>query len=268
MLGVGQDDILIGEVTAGSARGVPAHLADIDRIAQDIFDGAVFKAVSPVGLDPHVIEPLSDGEETFAGNEAVKDGADQGGLLRNRNQHIVLHPVPERWGALEPAPAGFLRHAALDFFGQVQGVVFVHGLDHGFHDDAHFIVGQGLTDGDDVNAQLPAEHGLVDDAVFPVAGKTGELPEKDGVKGPGLLLGGADHAVELRPLFRMFAADALIQKDELIGKDIAMGGGILADLHQLGIRGEFHLVIGGDPNIGGGNFGERVSCWQEYHLRN
>ena len=210
VMGVGQDDILIGEVPAGAARGVPAHFPDVDRIAQNIFDGAVFKPVPPVGLDAHVIEPLGDGEEAVSGNEAVKDGLDQRGLLGDWNQHIVLHSVSEGGIALKAAPSGLLRHAPLDLLRQIQGVVFVHGLDHGFHDDAHFVVGQGLADGDDLNAKLPAEHGLVDDAVLPVPGEPGELPEENGIKRPGLLLGGTDHPVELRALFGVLAADALI----------------------------------------------------------
>ena len=47
-----------------------------------------------------------------------------------------------------------------------------------------------------------------------------------------------------------------------------MGGGILADLHQLGVGGVFHLIVGGDPDIGGRDLGERFSCWHGRHLLN
>ena len=47
-------------------------------------------------------------------------------------------------------------HAALDILRQIDGVVFVHGLDHGLHDNAQLALSNGLLDGDNLNVELLA----------------------------------------------------------------------------------------------------------------
>ena len=206
-----------------------------------------------MGPGPQGIEPLGQGEQALSIPEALEDRLHQRGLLGDRDQDSVLHPVAEGGRTLEPAPAGLLRHAALDLLGQIDGIILIHGLDDGLHEDAGLVVGEGFADGDDLDAQLPAEHGLVDDAVLPVAGEAGELPEEHRVKGLGFGLGQADHLLKGLALSRVLPADALVQKDKFVGDDIAVGRGILPDLDQLGVRGVFGLILRGDPDIGRGD---------------
>jgi hypothetical protein len=68
------------------------------------------------------------------------------------------------------------------------------------------------------------------------------------------LLGCSDHAVKGISLYSLLAADALVQKEELVGEHIAVPGGILADLDQLGVRGVLQLVVCRDADVSGGNF--------------
>ena len=143
-------------------------------------------------------------------------------------------------------------HAALDILGQVDGVILVHGLDHGLHDDAQFALGDGLLDGNDFNMQLFAEDGFVKHGVIPVPGEAGELPQKYGVKGLGFLLGYTDEPAEVIAAGDLAAGLGLIHKHKLIRDNIAVGRAPLADLHQLRGGGKLYLVIGGDADVGGG----------------
>ena len=80
-------------------------------------------------------------------------------------------------------------------------------------------------------------------------------------RGPGETTGTIDvykRQVKLRALLRVFAADSLIQEDVVLGKNVAMGSSVLSDLDQLGVGGVFHLIVGGDPDICGGNLRQVV----------
>ena len=100
--------------------------------------------------------------------------------------------------------------------------------------------------------ELLAEKGFIENGIIPIPGETRELPQKDSVKGLGLLLGRADEPAEVIAAGDLAAGLGLIHKHELIRDDIAVVGCPLADLHQLGGGGELHLVIGRDADIGGG----------------
>ena len=80
MVAVGYDDIGIVEVPAGTAGRVPAELADIDRIAENVFHRAILEGVAPVRSLTGGGEPFGDREQAFAGGEAPEDLPDVFGL--------------------------------------------------------------------------------------------------------------------------------------------------------------------------------------------
>ena len=250
MLSVGHDDIGIVKVPAAAAGGIPPELADIHRIAEDILHGTVFKGSAPVGFDAHIVEPAGNGIEALPGVEAAEDLLHIHRLLRDGDQDIILHGVAEGGRGLQLAAAVLFLHAALDVLRQVDGVVFVHGLDHGFHDDAHFALLDGLFDGDHVDLQLLAEDGLIVHRVVPVPGEAGELPQQNGVEGLRLRFGGGDEPAELITARDLATGFGLVHEHIFLRHIVAVDGGPLADLHQLGGGGQLHLIVRGDTDIG------------------
>ena len=254
MLAVGHDDIRIRVVPAATAGGVPSQLAYVHRITEDVFNGPVLEGAAAVRLDAHGVEPPCDGVKTLTGNEAGEYLLHIYGLLWHRDQHIVEDGVPEGRRGLQLAAAVLFLHAALNVLGQVDGVILIHGLDHGLHDDAHFAVLDGLLDGDDLDLQLLAENGLIVHRVVTVACEAGELPQEDGVKGLGFGLGGGNEPAELVAPGDLAPGLRLVHENELVRDKVSVGRTPLAYLHQLGGGGELHLIIGGNANIGRGDF--------------
>ena len=254
VLAVSEDDIRIIKVPAAAPGGVPPQLADIHGIAEDILHGAVFKGAAAVSFDAHIVEPAGDVVSALPGIEAAEHFPHIDGLVRDGNKDIVFDGIAESGGGLQLTPAVLLLHAALDVLGQIDGVILIHGLDHGFHDDTHLAVLDGLLDGDHIDLQLLAQNGLIVHGIVTVAGEAGELPQKDSVKGLGLRLGGGDQAAEVITACDLPAGLGLVHKNIFVGDEVPVGGGPLAYLHQLGGGGELHLIVGGDADIGGSGF--------------
>ena len=203
-------------------------------------------------LNAQVIQPAGDRIESLAGKETTEHLPHIGGLRLLRNQYAVLGRVTKGGGGLQLAPAVLLLHTALDIFGQVDGIVFVHGLDHGLHDNAQLSLGDGLLNGNNLNMELLAQDGFIKHGIVTISGEAGKLPQEDGIEGLWLLLGGADEPAEVVAARDLAPGLGLIHKNEFVRNNISIGGGPFADLYQLGGRGELHLVIGGDADVGGG----------------
>lgn len=123
---------------------------------------------------------------------------------------FFLHPIAERgWGDRFPA-AHLFQHAALDLFCQIDAVIFVHRFDHRFQQQGELVVAQLFGHGNDVDAQLLAQHGFVDNAIPAAARKTAEFPEDDAIEGLRFLLGNSDHPHKGGALFGFLSADSLL----------------------------------------------------------
>ena len=251
VVAVSKNNIGIVKIPAAAPGGVPPQLADIHRIAEDILNGAVFKGAATMGLDAHIVEPAGERVAPLPGIEAAEHFAHIDGFVRDGDKDIVFDRIAEGGGGLQLTPAVLLLHAALDVLGQIDGVIFVHGLDHGLHDDAHFAFLDGLFNGDHVDLQLLTQDALIVHGIVTVTGEAGELPQEDSVKGLGLRLSGGDQAAEVITARDLPAGFGLVHKNVFVGDKVPVGGGPLAYLHQLGGRGKLHLIVGGDTDIGG-----------------
>ena len=228
----------------------PAHFADVDRVAQDIFDAAVVDRIAEARAHAERGQVVRNLEQAAAADEVREYFLHDRRGVRVGDVAAVLHAVADRRVGVGTALSRALGHAAPHFFGEIDRVVFVHGLDHGFDDDGHFVVADRLGDRHDLDAQIAAQHGFVQDAVLARAGEAGKLPEQDHVERLGLYLGRADHAVEFRALVGRAAADTLVNEDVFIRHEDVMRAGVLADLDQLGGGGVLDLVVGGHADIG------------------
>ena len=112
------------------------------------------------------------------------------------------HPIAERGNRYNAAPGKFFIHAAANLLCQIDGVVFIHGFEQRFNQDGSGVIRQLFCDGDDVDAAVLSEHGFIEDAVLPAAGKTGKFPDKDQVKGSGLLSVGTIGLIKAVNTFR------------------------------------------------------------------
>ena len=144
----------------------PAHLADIHRIAQDVFDAAVVERVAEARADAQRGQVVRDLEQAAPADKVLINFAHNRRGVRVGDVCAVLHAVADRRVGIRSALLGALRHAAPHFLGQIDGIIFVHGFDHGFDDDGHFIITDRLGDGHDLNAQIAAQHGFIQDAVL------------------------------------------------------------------------------------------------------
>lgn len=72
MLSANDKGIRIIKVTTALSLRVPAEHTDIDRIAQNIFYGAIFKWSSAMGSDTLRVQPSGNTEKTFSGCKAFE----------------------------------------------------------------------------------------------------------------------------------------------------------------------------------------------------
>ncbi|MPM24870.1 hypothetical protein SDC9_71358 [bioreactor metagenome] len=202
--------------------------------------------------DTDGVQPFGDGVEAISLTETAENLFDVCSLRLLGDQHVVPRRIAEGGVGLQLASTVFFLHAALDFFGKVDGIVFVHGLDQRFHKDSQLTLGNGLTDGNNLNAKLLAQDGFIKNRVIPVPGKPGELPEQNRVKGLRLQLGRADQMAEGVPARDLSPGNALVYKYIFIGDNPSVLCRPLANLHQLAGRGQLYLVLRADPDVRGG----------------
>ena len=246
-------DIGVLEVPADPAVGPPAKLSDIDRVAEDVFHGAVFHKVAVFGADAHVVEGSGDFAAALAVKVPLENLADQRREVGVGDQLFPLAEVAEGGAVDGVAPADGLLHTPEDLAGKADAVVFVHPFNNPLDQAAEGAVDGWLGDADNLDTALPQEHRLIDDAFLLVPGEAGELPDQDRRKGVVLAFGGADHPLELRAFIGFAAADALfLPKNVLVGEDQVMGFGVVPEKLQLAVGAVFCLVVGADPDIAGG----------------
>ena len=191
---------------------------------------------------------------------APKKLLDINGLGVLDDKPVILDAIAEGRGGLPISPAVIFLHSTLHILRQIQAVVFVHGLDHGLHDDAHLSLLDGLLYGQDLDLQLLAQDRLKVYSIVSVAGEAGKLPKQNRLKGLWLGLGGGDEPAEVVAAGGLLAGLRLIHKHIFIRHDITVLRAPFAYLHQLGGRGELRLLIGGHADVRGGGLIIRHFC--------
>jgi hypothetical protein len=95
---VGDDHAGGVEVPTAAAVGIPADLADIDGVAQDVFNSSVFKLAASVGALAVVVHPLGQREETFSLGEAQEELANVGSLdgMGDEGAPLIRHRFANR----------------------------------------------------------------------------------------------------------------------------------------------------------------------------
>lgn len=160
------------------------------------------------------------------------------------------HPIAEGGNRYNASPGEFFTHAAAHLLGQIDGVIFIHGFQKRFDQNGGGVIGQLFCDGDDADSAVPAEHGFIEDAVLTAAGKAGEFPDKDQIKGTGLLLCQSDHLHKGGTSAGGASADSFVQKNEVFRKKEPVALGIFLYFLSLAVGGILNLVFGGDADIG------------------
>ena len=94
---------------------------------------------------------------------------------------------------------------------------------------------------------------LVESAFLLVPGEAGELPEVQALEGGFILIfRDSNHPLKFRTVFGPAAGNALfLNKDKLRRDGNAVLFGLLQNYPQLGVRGQFRLLISADANVGG-----------------
>ena len=239
----------------GFVSGRPTDLPDVYGVAEHILHKSVVRPVAAPRSDPGIAQLHGDVPEPGAIGVGAEHIAHDLRPFRIHREGLVgtVDAVAEGRCAHGFAPEKLFAHAALDLGGQVDKVIFVKPLDDAFDQRAEGAVHGGLLDGDHGNA-LFAQQTLVQHALLSIAGKAAEHQHQDRVKGPFFLLGQGDHAVEGRALPGGGGGNAVILEHIFLRQQVSVLPGILPDEPDLAVRGVLLLVVGGYPDIGGGNF--------------
>ena len=85
MLPIRHDDVLIEKVPVASSSGVPPELSDVNRVAEDILNGAVLEGIAPVGAYALVVQLLVDIPKPRPCRKLFKNAADMGSFFWQGN---------------------------------------------------------------------------------------------------------------------------------------------------------------------------------------
>ncbi len=207
---VGNNKIWIVEVPARFVLRIPADFTNIDWISQDIFNGPAFPAAAALCFDSHGVQLCGNGTAAHAADVAVKNHFYKWSGFRISIVFFILNQITKSRCCDRLPTDNFFAHATPDFLSQVDAVIFVHGLYHGFHKNGHFAVPNRLCDRYDFNSALLAQHGFINNAVLPVPREAGKFPDNNYVKRPWLPFSSANHPHKLRTLLCCFSTDAFI----------------------------------------------------------
>ena len=185
--------VLIEMVMGGRGMCLSAENSHIERVGENIVDRPATKWISTGSADAGGVEEACNFRTGASEQKLLIDQGYIGSLNLIGDELPVHHLIAKGWDGDDTATFEFLLHAPADFLSQVDGVVFVHGFEEGFHEDGGWIIGQWFSNGDDVNAAFPAEQGFIENTVLTAAGKTGIFPDENHVKGAGRLSGSRDH---------------------------------------------------------------------------
>ena len=241
---VGDDAVLVLEISACPAGRRPAELAEVDGVIQDIINGTVFKGIPTVRADATGTKIFRDAKHGITGDEAPEDLPDDLGFFRDDDQLPVFYAIAEGWCSLQGAILCIDGHGAFDFLRKADGVEFVHPLNDPLDQAAEGASDQRLGDGHHIDLALAAQDGFIENGFLLIAGKAGELPDDDDVEGVGRVFGSGDHLLEAGALFSSPAGNAVVVEDVFREQEQAVLRGVFADFLHLGIRGQLHLVIG------------------------
>ena len=89
--------------------------------------------------------------------------------------------IAERGNGLVAAAHGFFRHAAQDFAGQTDGVIFVHPFNDAFNQGTKWAVHHGFGNTDNFYV-ITLEHGLIYNGFLLVACEPAVFPDQDNVE--------------------------------------------------------------------------------------
>lgn len=242
MLTVHDHHVGIVVVAARPALGIPADLANIDRIAQDVFDRSVFPAVAPGRADAERVQIACDLNDRLAADEVRIDLPDKRSGLRIDDVFLVDDVVAERRDRHSAAAFHLLGHSATHLAGQTDGIILVRPFDDALDQRAERTVEHGLRNADDLNAVF-AQHGFVEDALFLVTRESREFPQQYCRKRRRLLLGGGDHLVERRALVGMPAADTVVAENVLLWNQKPVILAVLAHDLDLAVRRQLGLTV-------------------------
>ena len=166
------DDLLGDRLLAQRLRRalVEGPFADIDRISQDLMDGAVAEQSTGAGAVATRVEPAGDRLDAFRPGHVVAeaaepeyqldelrlDGIDDEPLLDPRSAPFdFLRPVAERHGrAVVKALPGVLVHGAQDVLGVLPALVLVKHANQLAHHHLRRILAEFLRHRDDADAHF------------------------------------------------------------------------------------------------------------------
>ena len=168
-----------------------------------------------------------------------------------RNITFPLHVIAEGGDCHDLGAGDLLVHASLDLAGQADAVKLVHPFNDTLNQRSERGVVKRLGDADHIDAGA-AEHGLVENALLLVAGKSTVFPHKDCVEGPFLLLGQRDHILKRPAPFGIAAGNTVLNKDELVRHDHVVRCSVIADQFQLTVKAVFILPLGRYTHVCGG----------------
>lgn len=239
MGGVGNDNIFIIVVVTCPAGWVPAELANIDGVSQDIFDRPVGKSVAPVSTDAHVVQFFCYGIEAVAGQKALKDKTDVLGFIIHDCQDVLflVQSVAKWRGGLKHSVLSIYGHAPFYLAGEPVGIELVHPFDDALDEATKRAFRQRLGNAHHADAAFGAKDGFIEDALKLVSGETGELPYQDYLEGAVGRLRLCDYLLELGPVIGVFPGDAWVDIDMILKKYDAIFLGVLSDFFKLALRG-------------------------------
>ena len=213
--------------------------ANIAFMPQDPVDGTDVEGIAKPRFQPAGVQLVGDLFGRCAGDVALEDEPHdrRGGVVDHRL--AVFDGIAVGRAAADDVPLqGAFAHSALDVFGEVGRIVFGHGLQQSFEDDAFGVVRNAFGRGNDLHAAL-FEFGLVKSAVVAATGEAVELPDDDIAERLFLRVG--DHALKIGALVgaaRDGAVDVLADDLEFVLR----GEG--AAVAQLSFDRQFGLCVG------------------------
>ena len=105
-----------------------AKFSGINGIGQKIFHRSAFERISPGGADPGSVQPESDLAQRISLELFPEDQGNERRCAFLGDEFRVFHPVAEGRDGNRLSAGEFFYHPPADLPGQVQGIVFVHGL--------------------------------------------------------------------------------------------------------------------------------------------
>ena len=127
----------------------------IKRIGQNVADCPAVKWISTGSADTGSIESMCNFRTGASCQKLLVDQGNTGGLNLIGNKLSAHHLITKGRNGDDTAAFEFFLHASADFLPQIDGVVFIHGFEKSFHENGSGIIGQGFSNGNDVNAAFP-----------------------------------------------------------------------------------------------------------------